>query len=122
VSYRREDKLGEATLTLTNREGTTSLLKREIYTSEALGADLEAVSKVERDKLGLGEGGIRIAKVKSGLIQRMGIQEGFIITAINSKKITSPADLSDTLERIKGRVVIEGISSNGSRGYYSFIF
>jgi Do/DeqQ family serine protease len=121
VSYRREDKIGEVTLLLTNREGTTSLLKREVYSSVALGADLEAVSKVERDKLGL-ESGIRIAKVKSGLVQRMGITEGFIITAVNSKKMTSPEELSKTLEKLRGRVVIEGISANGQRGYYSFIF
>lgn len=121
ISYRREEKLNESTLLLTNREGTTSLLKREIYNSTALGADLELISKVERQKLGI-ESGIRIAKVKSGLIQRMGIQEGFIITAVNSKKITAPEDLAEILEKSKGRVVIEGISSNGTRGYYSFIF
>ena len=86
-----------------------------------LGAELETVSKVERDKLGL-ETGIRIAKVKSGLVQRMGIQEGFIITAVNSKKIKTPEELSKVFENLKGRVVIEGISANGTKGYYSFIF
>ena len=121
VSYRREDKIGESNLLLTNREGTTELLKREVYTSNVLGAELETVSKVERDKLGL-ETGIRIAKVKSGLVQRMGIQEGFIITAVNSKKIKTPEELSKVFENLKGRVVIEGISANGTKGYYSFIF
>ena len=121
VSYRREDKIGESNLLLTNREGTTELLKREVYTSTVLGAELETVSKVERDKLGL-ETGIRIAKVKSGLVQRMGIQEGFIITAVNSKKIKTPEELSKVFENLKGRVVIEGISANGTKGYYSFIF
>jgi S1-C subfamily serine protease len=122
VKYRREDKPAETTLMLTNREGTTSLLKKEVYTSQTLGADLELVSKVEKQKLGI-ESGVRIAKIKgNGLIRRMGISEGFIITSINNYAITKPEELNNILEKVKGRVVIEGLSSGGQRGYYSFIF
>lgn len=122
VKYRREDKPAETTLMLTNREGTTSLLKKEVYTSQALGADLELVSKVEKQKLGI-ESGVRIAKIKgNGLIRRMGISEGFIITSINNYAITKPEELNNILEKVKGRVVIEGLSAGGQRGYYSFIF
>ena len=121
VSYKRENKVKEASLTLTNREGTTSLLKKSTFTSDYLGADLELVPKVERDKLGISSG-IRIKKVRTGLLRRLGIDEGFIITAVNRKSMESAGQLSETLEGLRGRVIIEGINSKGVKGYYSYIF
>ena len=121
IVYKRGDKTMEGNLTLTNREGTTEIIKHETYRSENLGADFEAVSKVERDKLGL-EGGVRITNIRNGLIRRLGISEGFVITSINRVPINTAAELADILEKIRGKVVIEGITSNGLRGYYSYYF
>jgi S1-C subfamily serine protease len=59
-----------------------------------LGADLEAVSKVERDKMGI-EGGVRVMNVRKGLMGRLGIEEGFVITAINRRPVTSPKEVAD---------------------------
>jgi hypothetical protein len=86
-----------------------------------LGADLEAISRVEKDKLGI-TNGIRILNIKNGLIRRLGINEGFIVTGINNTSISSPAELVEILEKVRGRVVIEGITSNGMKGYYSYYF
>lgn len=121
VVYKRGDKAFEATLVLTNSEGTTALTKREVYTSQSLGAEFESVPKVERDLLRI-ESGVRIAKVKSGFISRLGIQEGFIVTSVNKTAITSPQQLAKVLEEIRGRVIIEGVSKKGEKGYYSFYF
>ena len=121
VTYKRDNKVKEATLTLTNQEGTTSLIKKSTFSSDYLGADLEIVPKVERDKLGI-TNGIRIKRVRSGLLRRLGIDEGFIITAINKKSVENVDQLTETFEKIKGRVIIEGINSKGVRGYYSYIF
>ena len=109
------------TITLTNREGTTKILKREVYNSETLGAEFEAVSKVERDILDI-EYGVRVIKVKEGFFSRLGIEEGFIITSINNEPIKNPETLASTIERIHGRVIIEGINKKGVRGYYSYYF
>ncbi|MDN4166282.1 trypsin-like peptidase domain-containing protein [Cytophagales bacterium LB-30] len=121
VTFTRGDKPMEATLALTNSEGTMTLTKKEIFTSETLGADFESVPKVERDLMKI-ESGVRVAKIRSGFIQRLGIQEGFIVTYINKSPITSPQQLAKVLEESKGRVIIEGISKRGERGYYSFYF
>jgi serine protease Do len=121
VIFKRSGTAKEAGLTLTNREGTTEQLKREIYTSKSLGADFEKISKVEKDKLGL-ENGVRIVNVQNGLIARLGIEEGFIITGINGNKVKSPEEIASMLESARGRIVIEGINSGGSRGYYSYYF
>ncbi|MFN6944079.1 MAG: S1C family serine protease [Cytophagaceae bacterium] len=121
ILYKRDDRIKEAQVVLTNREGTTEILKREIYTAESIGADLEALSKVEKDKLGI-TGGVRIVKVKNGLIRRLGISEGFVITGINQIAIQYPEEVVEILEKVRGKVLIEGITNNGVKGYYSYYF
>lgn len=119
ISYERKGKRSTANVTLTNREGTTSILKREIYTSEALGAQFEAVPKVERKLLEI-EYGVRVFNIADGLIKRIGISEDFVITDINRNAIQDPERLAEILENIRGRVIIEGVNSKGREGYYSF--
>jgi serine protease Do len=121
ITYKSENKSKEAYLILTNREGTTEILRHETFTSESLGADLEVISKVEKDKLNL-PGGVRVLNIKNGLMRRLGISEGFIITSVNKVPINTPAELVDIMEKVRGRVMIEGITSNGVRGYYNYYF
>jgi len=116
---RNQKKLSKK-VTLTNREGTTTILKREIYASEYLGADLETVSKVERDMLEI-KYGVKIVKVYDrGLLSNLGLNSGFIITDINYDEIHSPQDLIDALSNYRGRVRMEGIDATGRKGYYTF--
>lgn len=119
LTYKRKGQILSSQLVLTNREGTTGILKREIYSSETLGAKFETVSKVERDLLGI-EYGVKVFKIDNGLIKRIGITEDFVITDINRNAIKDPERLVEILERIRGRVVIEGVNSQGRSGYYSF--
>jgi serine protease Do len=121
VTYRREKKQNESQLTLTNREGTTGLLRREIYASERLGAELEVISKVERNKLNV-DNGVRVVKAGNGIIRRMNITEGFVITAINRNKVESPRDVERYLMEAKGKTVIEFVNPSGVKGYYSVYF
>lgn len=119
ITYKRKGNTGNANLVLTNREGTTSILKREIYTSESLGAKFETVPKVERDLLNI-DYGIRVFNIENGLIKRIGITEDFIITDINRNAIKDPERVVEILEKIRGRVIIEGVNNKGRQGYYSF--
>ncbi len=119
VTYKRKGKVGTANVTLTNREGTTSILKREIYTSEALGAQFETVPKVERDLLKVNNG-VRVFNIENGLLKRVGVTEDFVVTSINRNEINTPERLVEILENIRGRVIIEGVNSSGREGYYSF--
>ncbi|MES2734245.1 MAG: trypsin-like peptidase domain-containing protein [Bacteroidota bacterium] len=120
VNYQRSGTIKEAQLTLTNQEGTTGLLKKQdAYTVNGLGAELVSLSKVERDRLGIGSG-VRVAKLTNGLISRLGVEEGFVITSINRKPMQSPQEVADLLGNVSGRVLIEGVNKNGVGGYYSF--
>jgi len=121
VEYKRNNKINKARILVTNAEGTTSILKREIHTSRTLGADFEIIPKVERDLLGL-DYGVRVNKIRKGFFSRLDIREGFIITHINKIPIKDPETLTDILTKIRGRVYIEGVNKDGVRGYYSYFF
>lgn len=119
VTYTRDKKVKTVEIKLTNREGTTGILKREVFTSQLLGADFEALPKVELDQLDI-EHGVRVFNIKRGLINEVGISNDFVILRINRNTVKSPEKLTDILERIRGRVLIEGINSRGRYENFSF--
>ncbi len=121
VRVRRGDKELTKTVELTNIEGTTTLIKRDIYMSEALGVEFEVVPKVERDLMGI-ESGIKVAKIHRGAFSQLDIPEGFIITHINGTVLSDSKELSTILDKIRGRVIIEGVSKGGRRVYYPYYF
>jgi len=120
VKYYREQKQEEKQLTLTNREGTTDILIREIYSSEYLGADLEVVSKVEKNILDIDDGVKIIKTYDPGLMSSLSLEDGFIITYINYASIENPKQLEEILMNYRGRVKIEGVDALGRKGYYNF--
>ncbi|MFA0963282.1 S1C family serine protease [Roseivirga sp. BDSF3-8] len=121
VTYKRKGKLSSTSLLLTNRDGSTSLVRKEFYTSDKLGAELESLSNAEKRKRNI-ENGVRISQIRTGLIRQMGFEEGFVVTAVNRKPVDSPEDLESMLLGIRGRVIVEGVNTRGVRGYYSFVF
>ncbi len=122
IDYLRDGKANSTQVILTNLNGGTEILKREIFNATSLGADFEVVPKIERQKLNISNG-IRIKNIyKQGLIRRMGIPEGFVIVGINNFKIEKPSELIEILEKIRGRVVVQGVSKNGEGKYYSYYF
>lgn len=121
VVFKRNSKIISNTLTLTNKEGTTELLKREVFTYKSLGADFEKVSKMERNLLNI-EHGVRIIEVRNGLISQMNLGEGFIITHINKVAIKDPETLADILTKIQGRVYVQGVSKRGRKEIHRYYF
>jgi len=121
ITYKRENTIKESYTILTNEEGKTDIVKRELYSSSTLGADFSTIPKVEKDKMGLSNG-VRIVNIRNGLINRLGLQEGFIITSINRTPMNEPHEVSSILENIRGQVIIEGIANNGSRAIYQYYF
>jgi len=119
-TFRRAGKLKEAICLLTNKDGNTSKTKREIFTSGKLGAELEALSKVERDRYKV-ESGVRIVKISArGIFSQYGFEEGFIITSVNNIKCNTPQDVEENLANARGKILLEGINRQGSKGVYQF--
>lgn len=119
IEYLRNGKTLSSSLKLLNKEGTTAIMKKGTVSSNSLGADFQPISKLEKDKLNI-KSGYRISNIRRGKIAQMGIQEGFIVTAINKKDYSEVNDLIQALESARGQVMIEGYFPNGGRGVFSF--
>ena len=120
VVYRRNGNERMANLILTNREGTTSILRREVFYSNKLGASLEVVPKVERDLLDIDQG-VKVFNIQNnGLLRQWGLTEDFIVTEINSNPVDSPRKLEEILTNIRGKVILNGVNKQGRKGYYPF--
>lgn len=107
---------------LKSLDNTTSLVKKsEVIkrSMSALGADFEEMTNDELAKLRINNG-VKIKKLMAGKLLQVGIKEGFIITSIDKKKVSSTSDITNLLENKTGTVLIEGFYPNGARAYYGF--
>lgn len=121
VTLRRDDDIITRSLTLTNREGTTGVITKSTYLVESLGVVFESVPKLEQEVLGINNG-VRVVDIRNGFFRRLDIPEGFIITKINNVEIEDAEELASILERIRGRVIISGVDTNGRKVYYPYMF
>ncbi|RAI84708.1 trypsin-like peptidase domain-containing protein [Algoriphagus yeomjeoni] len=112
VSYLRNGSPKSANLKLQNLEGGNGVIKREFYSSGILGARLEAVNTIEKDKFGV-EYGIKISGLTRGYLRELGLREGFVITQINNEPAKDPTKVGAYLEKFSGRLLLEGVASNG---------
>jgi serine protease Do len=106
--------------TLKNREGKTGFLKTEkVETNKALDAEFETVSRDERLKLKISSG-VRVKKIsdKSNL-RKAGVPIGFVITKIDKRAVSTPAEVKAALEENTESVMLGGINPDGSKGFYA---
>lgn len=112
VTYNRNGQRKTAQLKLQNLEGGSGILKREYYSSAILGAKLEAVNTIEKDKMGV-EYGIKLTGMTRGYLRDLGLREGFIITQINREPARDPKTVGKFLEEYSGKLLLEGVASSG---------
>jgi S1-C subfamily serine protease len=101
VTYLRNGKSSTADIVLLNRLGETDLMLRKIYSDATLGANLEAV-----------EYGVKVFKLKDGLLKQSGMPENYTIVYINRQRIKDPEEVIQFFNRYKGRVIIQGLTSS----------
>jgi serine protease Do len=120
VTLKRNNQEKILALVLKNKNGTMDVVERpKVEVVSTLGAVLEPITTTDMKKLSI-EHGLRITKLSAGKLLNAGIKEGFIITSVDKKKITSLDDIKTILANKKGGVLIEGIYPNGMRAYYGF--
>lgn len=112
VAYLRNGIEKSAQLELQNLEGGSGVLKREYYSSSLLGARLEAVNTIEKDRLGLSYG-VKITALSRGYLRELGLRDGFVITAINREPAKDPKLVGKYLEDFSGKLLLEGVAPNG---------
>jgi serine protease Do len=110
---------------LKNVSGDTGLVKAyKDDVLKGLGAEFDNVSKSESEKLGLeGKGGVKVTHLYPGrLTEQTDIHEGFIITGVNNKKVSSVDDLISELKRSGEGVLIQGVypQSPDKKVFYGF--
>lgn len=102
VSYQRDGKALNASLTLVNLNGSTELIKRNIFSNEALGAQLEATQY-----------GVKVFSIKdNSVLKRIGVPENFTIIAINRERVKEPEEVVNFFSKYKGRGALYGINSS----------
>ncbi|MDL5048840.1 trypsin-like peptidase domain-containing protein [Oscillatoria amoena NRMC-F 0135] len=111
ITYIREGKPITATITLVNKSGTTEIVKRKIFSSASLGAELEATDY-----------GIKVFKIKDkSVLKQIGVPENFTIIAINRVKVKEPEEVIDFFEKFRGRGYIYGVNSSKQQVEIPFI-
>jgi Do/DeqQ family serine protease len=111
VSYLRDNKPGNTTVTLVNRNGSKEIIKRIIISAPSLGAQLEATDY-----------GVKVFKLKdNGTLKQIGVTENFTIVEINRERITDPKEVIDIFEKFRGRGYIFGINSARQRVQIPFM-
>ncbi len=120
VTLKRNNQLKVLSIVLKNKNGNTSVVERsKMEVVSALGATFEPINENDMKKLNI-TNGLKIIKLGAGKLINCGIKEGFIITNVDKKKISTVDDIRSTLENKKGGVLIEGFYPNGTRAYYGF--
>ncbi|HEX7015757.1 MAG TPA: trypsin-like peptidase domain-containing protein [Cyclobacteriaceae bacterium] len=110
VHYIRDGKPRQTVVTLVNKNGTTDLIRRNIVSSDKLGARLEATDY-----------GVKVFQMKdNSVLRRIGVPENFTIVAINRVRVKEPDEVIDFFERYRGRGYIYGINSQGQQVELSF--
>ncbi len=122
VGLNRNDKEKIITVTLKNKNGTTGLVKAEkAFYNNDLGAMLKTASENELGNLNI-DHGLKVVRVKKGILQRGGIAEGFIITEVNDREVNNRKQIEKPLSDSDNNTVkVSGIYPNGTRISFEFV-
>ncbi|AGA80840.1 S1C family serine protease [Echinicola vietnamensis] len=112
LRYLRENKQKRADITLQNLQGGTGVIEKAFFSSALLGAKLEAVNTVDKDRYEI-DYGVKITALTRGYLSELGLGNGFILTEVNGEPAEDPDEIGTFLEEYSGRLVLEGITPRG---------
>ncbi|MEQ8909441.1 MAG: Do family serine endopeptidase [Vicingaceae bacterium] len=120
VTVLRNGELLTKSVTLKNFEGNTEIIRNESNEMmKTLGARLEDADEETLEKLAV-TGGVEVKELLPGKLRKSGMQEGFIITGVDNKKVKNKNELFKILKDKKGGVLLNGVYPNGREAYYGF--
>lgn len=116
VAFLRDGNKKTVSVELKSLMNTTEIV--EAGTRQMLGgATFEDVSQEEMEALNI-SGGSKVIEIQDGKWKDIGIEENFIITAVDKGAIKDTEHLIATLQSKQGGVLIEGIYPDGTKAYY----
>ncbi len=119
VTVLRDDQLRTFNVELRHKNGDTGLISKEADMLGQLGADLQPLNVEQVRILGISSG-LQVKNLSNGKLKSAGIREGFIITRVDRKAVTSSNEVTQSLNKKSGGVLIEGVYPNGLTAYYGF--
>ena len=119
ITLMRDGSKKEVEAVLKNKVGKNEMMTREMVDVAAeLGGKFADAGKKVCDKLEI-RGGVQVVGIKrGGLLERARVREGFIITHINNRQITSVGDMERMTEPIEA---IDGIYPDGRAASYMIV-
>jgi len=116
VTFYRKDQEKTVTVTLKSVEEKVQIAHKK-GTAEMGGAVFENVDQATRKQLNITGGGVRIKTLKAGPWKQAGLQQGFVITAIDRESVESLGKLVHILNRKTGGILVEGYAHNKTKIY-----
>ncbi len=126
VVFLRAGKLKSTEVILKNSANTTSLdakrkadrLSSKKTMLEDLGIEAQTLNNKELKDI---EGIIIVRIEKNSIIEQTNMEKGFIVTAVNSKKISNLEEFIEAIANAEGEVVLDGFYEKYP-GDYSYVF
>ncbi|MBO4739260.1 MAG: trypsin-like peptidase domain-containing protein [Bacteroidales bacterium] len=104
---------------LKNKKGTTEIIRKNTNIAlHILGAKVSPIDSQTMSRYGV-KNGLVINKLYDGALKNAGVQEGFVIIAIDKRSVETEKDIDDILGDKEGNVLIEGFYPNGFMYYYT---
>jgi S1-C subfamily serine protease len=118
ITYIRNGKESTIEVTLRKKAGTfEDVAITNIGTK--LGGELATWDKAKATEAGI-EGGVQVKKITpGGALSRTRVNEGFVITSVNGRDVTTLEELTKVLANVNGTVSLEGIYP-GYDGTYKY--
>jgi serine protease Do len=119
VAYVRSGKESTASLVLKNYDNTTKIIAPGGGGSMVFGARLEQLSQDEKGNYRV-DYGVKVTELNDGRFKDLGIRKGYVILAVNGKKVKTASDVKEFTNNGQSLTSIEGYQSNGY--HFSFQF
>ncbi|HNV27728.1 MAG TPA: Do family serine endopeptidase [Cyclobacteriaceae bacterium] len=119
VTVNRQGKTIVVPVTLKNREGKTTAVKREEKAEAAsLGFELEDVDSKVLKRLDINSG-VQVKSLANGKLKRTGMREGFIITHVDDVAVKSAKEVDEIIRKKKAGdlITFAGIYEDYPREY-----
>jgi len=116
LTYLRDKKKHDVTLTLKNEQGNTKVVKNADI--DVLGADFRPVTEAQKKQLEINYG-LEVVKVNGGKMNDAGVKKGFIILRVNGQPMRTFEDLQNAVKEASSSkeqmLVINGMFPTGKR-------
>lgn len=120
VTYLRNKKKNNVTLTLKNEQGNTKIVKNADL--DVLGGNFREITDAQKKQLNISYG-LEVIKVSNGKMKDAGINKGFIIQKINDTAIKSIDEMQQIVKDASTSkdpvLYIQGIYPTGKKGYFA---